>query len=73
MEWAFRRLWSLPPTDPRFLDATVDEMLADLWADHYQRRIDKGENVEDGEAYDEDFNIDEVLRLAEADWEAHHE
>lgn len=48
-------------------------MLADLWADHYQRRIDKGENVEDGEAYDEDFNIDEVLRLAEADWEAHHE
>lgn len=30
--FAFRRRYLLPPTDPRFLDATYEQMLIDHWA-----------------------------------------
>lgn len=32
MEFQFRRRYNLPPTDPRFLDATLDEILVDTLA-----------------------------------------
>lgn len=35
MEFAFRRRYGLPPTDPRFLDAGLDEMLVDWWAHRF--------------------------------------
>lgn len=31
-EFRFRRRYSLPPTDPRFLEATNEEMVLDFWA-----------------------------------------
>lgn len=37
IEFAFRARYRLPPTDPRFLDATAEMMLVDHWAwAHYQ-------------------------------------
>ena len=35
MEFAFRRRYSLPPTDPRYLNATVTDILVDYWAHRY--------------------------------------
>lgn len=32
LEFAYRRRYNLPPTDPRFLDATEADMLVDHWA-----------------------------------------
>lgn len=32
LEFQFRRRYNLPPTDPRFLDATFDEILVDAIA-----------------------------------------
>lgn len=32
VEFQFRRRYGLPPTDPRFLDATREEILVDWWA-----------------------------------------
>jgi hypothetical protein len=31
-EFRFRRRYGLPPTDPRFLDATYEEIVTDFWA-----------------------------------------
>lgn len=31
-EFRFRRRYNLPPTDPRYLDATLEDILVDLWA-----------------------------------------
>ena len=32
IEFAWRRRYGLPSTDPRYLDATYDEILIDYWA-----------------------------------------
>lgn len=32
IEFVFRRRYNLPPTDPRFLDATIEDMVNDYWA-----------------------------------------
>ncbi len=32
VQFKFRRRYNLPPNDPRFLDATIEEMVVDLWA-----------------------------------------
>jgi hypothetical protein len=32
MAFAFRRRYGLPPTDPRFLDATSEDIALDYWA-----------------------------------------
>jgi hypothetical protein len=32
VEFAFRARYNLPPTDPRFLDATLEMMLIDFWS-----------------------------------------
>lgn len=67
----FRRRYNLAPTDPRFLDATEEEMIVDFYANQYQDRRDKGEPdmVEDE---DDDFDLEQVLAEAEAngaEWE----
>ena len=56
MEFAFRRRYNLPPTDPRFLDATREEIAADFWAHHYV------ENSVTEEFEDTDYDQDEIAR-----------
>ena len=62
----FRRKYSLPPTDPRYLAMTPEGIAAEFWANHYADRFYAGrpEEVEDE---DEDFDLDEILRQNEAD------
>lgn len=58
----------MPVTDPRFLDATVDEMLTDIWAHRYAEDPKLLEEVED-----EDFDPNEVASIIgvndPGDWE----
>ena len=65
----FRRTYKLPPTDPRFLDATAADILTELYAYHYDDLRREG-RVED-EIEDEGFDLDDVLRDTEDDsqWE----
>ena len=35
LAFQFRHRYNLPPTDPRFLDATEEEVAVDYWAHHY--------------------------------------
>jgi hypothetical protein len=64
-DFHFRRRYNLPPTDPRYLDATPDEIAADYWAHWYQEHPGAQE-----EAHDPDFDIDELVRKSEAgEWE----
>lgn len=56
MEFAFRRRYNLPPTDPRFLDATREEIAADFWAHHY------AENDVTEEFEDTEFDPNEITR-----------
>lgn len=35
MGFQFRKIYGLPPTDPRYLDATPEQVLADVWAHEY--------------------------------------
>lgn len=48
----FRRKYSLPPSDPRFLDMTELDMLTDYWAHYYADRPNEHE------AENEDFDAD---------------
>ena len=60
----FRRRYNLPPTDPRFLDATTEDILTDHWANWYV------ENPKTEEVSDEDFDLDAVVKsMDEGDWE----
>lgn len=52
----------MPASDPRFLDTTVEEMLADYYAHTYYDDPKAVEEVED-----EDFNVDEVADIIGAD------
>ena len=68
-EFWFRRQYNLPPSDPRFLDVTVEEMLTDYWAHHFYNNPKAGEQ----EVEDEEFDMQaELDRMAENpdDWEA---
>lgn len=60
MAFAFRRRYNLPPTDPRFLDATVEEVVIDYFAHQF------AENPTQSFAEDESFDPDAVA----AQWEA---
>lgn len=63
----FRRRFNLPPTDPRFLDATLDAMAAEYWAWRYAES-----DVSEEEAFDDDFDAGQVLADLESqidDWE----
>lgn len=64
MELWFRNKYSLPPTDPRFLDATLDQIEAEYWAFYYK------ENPAGKEVEDEDFDVDaEIAAMGKNDWE----
>lgn len=57
----FRRRYNLPPTDPRFLDATMEQVVIDNWAhahaDDPKLRDERHETAD----------FDEELRAAEAE------
>lgn len=59
MAFAFRRRYSLPPTDPRFLDATMEEVAIDYFAHLFH------ENPQQTFAEDESFDPEAVA----AQWE----
>ena len=59
----FRRRYNLPPTDPRFLDATPALIAEDYWANHYQDRRDAGKPDEE-EIEDDDFDLDAITAAA---------
>lgn len=67
IEFWYRRKYNLPKTDPRFLDATVDEMLADYYAHTFFDDPKAAEVIED-----DDFDPDKVADLIGAsdpgDW-----
>lgn len=50
----FRRKYSLPPTDPRYLDMTEAAMLTEYWA-HYYYDKPSGEWEEDTDNFDEEL------------------
>jgi len=66
LEFWYRRKFNLAPTDTRFLDTTVEEMLVEHWAWHY---LDHPNEIEDT---DDEFDIEAVKAEMEAnpeDWE----
>lgn len=62
VEFWYRRKYGLTINDPRFLDATTEEMLADYWSHTYE---DDPKALE--EVVDEDFDENDVARLIGAD------
>jgi hypothetical protein len=65
-EWHFRRRYNLPPTDPRFLAATQEDMAIDYWAHFYHDHPNQAAT----EIEDEDFDLEEIKRKAEnGEWE----
>lgn len=66
MEFWFRQKYLLPPTDPRFLDASIEEIVLD----YYTWRA--AEHPEDAEEYeDEDFDPDADLAEIERSIKQH--
>lgn len=57
IQFWFRKKYNLPPTDPRFLGMSEEEMLEEFWAHHYFDNPKAAETVED-----EDFNLADQLR-----------
>lgn len=67
-EFWFRHKYRLPPTDERYLNMTVEGMLADFWAHHF---FDNPKAAEQ-EVEDEDFDMEaELQRMAQNpdEWE----
>ncbi len=71
VEFWYRQKYSLTKTDPRYLDATVEEMMSDFFAHAFFNDPKAAE-----EDFDPDFDPDEVARLIGAkpdqgggDWE----
>lgn len=67
----FRRKYLLPPTDPRFLDASLDLMEADYWAWRFAENPNETDEV-----VDDGFDLDAEIAAADAevagvdDWES---
>lgn len=61
IEFRFRRRYALPPTDPRFLDATVEQVVLDYWA---HRHLDDP-NLRN-EVVNDEFEADLAAAEAEA-------
>lgn len=55
IEFEYRRRYNLTINDPRFLDATTEEMLTDIWAHRFKEDPKLLNEFED-----EDFNPDDV-------------
>ncbi len=64
LAFLYRQRYRLPPTDPRFLDATFEDMLIDEWACRYHEDPKAADEV-----VDDEFDLaSEVARLdAEVD------
>jgi hypothetical protein len=61
---AFRRRYNLAPTDPRYLDATTEDILTDHWANYYF------EHPNTDEIEDEGFDLDAIVKsMDDGDWE----
>jgi hypothetical protein len=57
----------LPPTDPRFLNATIEEIETDYWAHFFFEHPNAANEVI---ADDPDFDIDEIKgKIESGDWE----
>jgi hypothetical protein len=56
----FRRKYCLAPTDPRYLDATLEQMETEFWAHHYF------DNPAKEESEDDDFDLEAELRDADS-------
>lgn len=66
VEFWFRRKYGLTEYDPRFLEMTVEEMLADYWAHHYFDNPNAGQE----EFEDPDFEEEVRAMLGNPDeWE----
>lgn len=63
-EFEYRRRYNLPPTDPRFLSATLEQIMVDCWA---HRHADDPKLAE--EAHDPDFDATLAEMQAAADAE----
>lgn len=63
MEFQWRRRYGLPPTDPRFLQATREEILVDWWA---HQHADDPELYNEVRMDDADFQREAEAMLAEA-------
>ena len=64
LPFAFRRRYNLAPTDPRYLDATTEDILTDHWAHFYLAN-----GIKD-EVEDESFDLDAIVKkMEEGDWE----
>jgi len=71
-EYWFRREYNLAPTDPRYLDASHDEILAEYWTRHFDD-IRQGLKAEEEIFEDDDFNVEEVCKAMDDhpdDWES---
>jgi hypothetical protein len=53
----FRKTYRLAPTDPRYLQATPEQIEAEYWAYHFS---EKGNSSEE-EYEDEDFSVEEEM------------
>lgn len=70
-EFIFRRRYNLPPTDPRFLNATQEEIETDYWAHWYTDHPNEANAVLSD---DPDFDLETIKAKMEAgadpkDWE----
>ena len=52
----FRRRYNLPPSDPRFLDATMEDITVDLWA-HLFHDYPKERNAVVATGFDDDLEV----------------
>lgn len=64
MAFWFRRKYNLPPTDPRFLSMTLEDIETEIWAHNYYDKP-PGDEVEDS-----DFDLAAELRRIEEEAEA---
>lgn len=66
IEFWYRRKYNLTQNDPRYLDATIEDMELDYWAHYYAERPDNISEVED-----DDFDLEaEIAALNnDDDWE----
>lgn len=65
----YRRRYNLPINDPRYLDATTEEMLTDHYAHLYFENPNRQDDI-----VDDDFSLEDLLReaaeeAAQDDWE----
>jgi hypothetical protein len=63
MSFWFRKKYGLPPTDPRFLEATPEQIEEDFWAHHYY------DNPTAESHEDPDFDAQKLLADDDDDWE----